>query len=201
MFRASRLRRGVGQRPGHLPWEQVIASSSLASPTDPECANWQATGLWTQGWRFDSFLGSKESLYGALKNPYHLRMADAEWAWAAGLFEGEGCISIVGRRVQLSLNMTDEDVVRRLHCVVGVGAVYGPLQPRMAHYKPQWRWTVSSRADVALVLSMFWPWLGDRRKTKAREIFAMRLPTAPTTLRYPDSAQRLGLVPLRADRG
>ena len=51
-------------------------------------------------------------------------------AWATGLFEGEGCITASGgtaaaRTPELHLDMTDEDVVRRLAIVLG-GNVTGP---------------------------------------------------------------------------
>jgi hypothetical protein len=45
-----------------------------------------------------------------------------EIAWAAGLFEGEGSITRFGRPgkfdLRVSLNMTDEDVVRRFDAIV-----------------------------------------------------------------------------------
>jgi hypothetical protein len=62
-------------------------------------------------------------------------MASAEEiAWAAGLFEGEGCISYIrpwGREpdIQAALAMTDEDVVRRFDEIVDRGRVYGPYHP------------------------------------------------------------------------
>ena len=48
---------------------------------------------------------------------------EAEQAWAAGIFEGEGTIVIFGptkRQRSLSVSMTDEDVIRRFAAVVGV---------------------------------------------------------------------------------
>lgn len=50
-------------------------------------------------------------------------MKDVEAAWLAGLFEGEGCISLAGTRVQLSIAMTDRDVVERFVSMVGYGKV------------------------------------------------------------------------------
>jgi hypothetical protein len=56
-----------------------------------------------------------------------------EIAWAAGLFEGEGCISHMqrgsGLDLQIALAMTDEEVVRRFDAVVDRGRVYGPYLP------------------------------------------------------------------------
>lgn len=64
----------------------------------------------------------------------------------------------------MRLKMTDEDVVRRFHGVVGVGYVSGP---HVTQHKPYWEWSCTKKADVALVISMFWPWLGERRRAQA----------------------------------
>jgi hypothetical protein len=49
-----------------------------------------------------------------------------EIAWAAGLFEGEGCITEVDKRFVAALKNTDEWVVRRFHDIVERGRAYGP---------------------------------------------------------------------------
>ncbi len=51
-----------------------------------------------------------------------------EIAWAAGLFEGEGCITKNGNSPALRLNSTDEETVIRFQRIIGAGAVYGPYQ-------------------------------------------------------------------------
>jgi hypothetical protein len=102
-------------------------------------------------------------------------MNPTDVAWAAGLFEGEGCIRMYradGKTPQLYLSMADEDVVRRFHHVVGCGRVYGPYGP-YAHSggtKPQWAWVVGSCEKVQALIAQWWPWLGRRRRIKAREV-------------------------------
>jgi hypothetical protein len=106
-------------------------------------------------------------------------MADArELAWAAGLFEGEGCIALNkandrrGAYARLSLNMNDEDSVRRFHDAVGVGYVSGPhLRPDPKH-KPYWNWYISAFEPVQHVIASLWYGLGERRKARAREVLA-----------------------------
>ena len=100
---------------------------------------------------------------------------EAEWAWAAGLFEGEGSIIVKrqGRRkvLALSLKMTDEDVVRRLHGIVG-GVVFGPYQYQQddgSERKPWWLWR-NDGVDPSRVIRQMWPWLGARRRAKAEEL-------------------------------
>lgn len=89
-------------------------------------------------------------------------------AWAAGLFEGEGCIS----DDELRLKMTDEDVVRRFAAVVGLGTIYPPYRSRQPNRRPAWVWVSGRRHDVEVILARFLPYLGVRRATRAREALA-----------------------------
>jgi hypothetical protein len=105
----------------------------------------------------------------------HRELISKNWtpqnlAWAAGLFEGEGSISVKAQTAQLQLSMSDEDVVRRLHLIMGVGSFSGPYQDkRKPTYKPMWTWSVGGARKVQAVLAAFWNQLGDRRKAKAKE--------------------------------
>ena len=93
-------------------------------------------------------------------------------AWAAGLFEGEGSISIKPQTAQLQLAMTDEDVVRKFHSIVGMGHVYDPYVDRRVWptpRKPIWRWTVGGSRKCQALLAAFWCFLGNRRRAKAEE--------------------------------
>ena len=98
-------------------------------------------------------------------------------AWAAGLFEGEGCFYLSQRSGRpapdASLGMADEDVVRRFHSVVGVGNVNVRDQARYSgnpKVKPQYQWRTASFEGVQAVVAMFWPFLGARRRAKARDV-------------------------------
>lgn len=98
-----------------------------------------------------------------------------EWAWAAGLFEGEGCVFISGRGQPLiAIKMADEDVLRRFAAIVGVGRVTGPYEGQEPHHKPIWGWTVRSWPGVAHVLIGMAPWLGERRRAKATGVMRQR---------------------------
>lgn len=93
-------------------------------------------------------------------------------AWAAGLFEGEGCFSFSDsrvRQVSAALNMTDEDIVRRFRAIVGFGAIY-EVAPQKSHWKKQWRWRASTFEQVQALMAAFWPWLGVRRRARAIEV-------------------------------
>jgi hypothetical protein len=110
-------------------------------------------------------------------------MGQSTWredlAWAAGLFEGEGCVHVGVRKsgthvLRLVLSMTDRDVVERMGQIMSVGRVYEV--PKHAtwqgHWKTQYRWVVDRADHIQAALAMFWPWLGDRRRAKAREALA-----------------------------
>lgn len=103
-------------------------------------------------------------------------MADQDLiAWAAGLFEGEGSITIYnrlgGKSVMMCLAMSDEDVVRRFFSIVGCGKVYFRA-PREKQNKPQWRWQIAAAREVERVLHSFRPYFGKRRLQKADEALA-----------------------------
>jgi hypothetical protein len=89
--------------------------------------------------------------------------------WATGLFEGEGSITHDNGRPQISLEMTDKDVVEAFAEVVGVGKVNGPYRRsnKPDYYKPTYKWKIKAKADVRKVLSMMLPNLGTRRAHRA----------------------------------
>lgn len=108
---------------------------------------------------------------------------EVEIAWAAGLFEGEGCFTGTTRRhwilnkafeaeyfqVQMSLSMTDEDIVRRFHSIVDCGGVI--VRNFEGNLKRQWMWQGQAVADVERLYLQFKPWLGVRRLDRIEELF------------------------------
>ena len=98
-------------------------------------------------------------------------MSEPDWAWVAGLYEGEGtCYFHSGQRttggwiaqIRIQLAMCDEDVVNRLPEMTGMGKVYHKnlKGPR----KNQWAWVVTNHVDVYMFAKTVWPWLGVRRR-------------------------------------
>lgn len=111
---------------------------------------------------------------------------ESEWAWVAGVFEGEGNFGIVapyvnkttvgrlghsvGRtKVRLRIQMTDEDIVRRVHELTGVGTLTSVVRDDKPHWKEQWCWSCHKEGDVRAMIAILEPWLGERRRAKARE--------------------------------
>lgn len=98
-------------------------------------------------------------------------ITDPAVLWAAGLFEGEGTATINRARTAVAqLAITDEDVVRRFHTVVGVGNLNGPYQ-RSAKHKPVWQWTAYAQS-ARQVFELLLPHLGSRRRARVLEVLA-----------------------------
>lgn len=94
-------------------------------------------------------------------------------SWFSGLFEGEGSISINRDktvRAVLQITMTDEDVIRKAHNIIGVGNVTGPHGPYRPNEKPTWSWRVSRFEESQAVMAAIYQFLGARRKARIKEV-------------------------------
>jgi hypothetical protein len=100
-----------------------------------------------------------------------------EIAWAAGLFEGEGCITLSGKAVAVRLVNTDEEVVQRFAEVIGFGTVYGPYSRQYESdgwkRRPRWVW-VGLNEDAYEALALMGRWLSARRLARAFDLTGLR---------------------------
>ena len=105
----------------------------------------------------------------------------AQWtrenlAWVAGIVEGEGTVRWTnpapkrpdgrhpgGQSLDLSVAMTDEDVLRRIVKIFGVGTIFGPYQPKPVTRKPIFQLKING-ANAYACLMAIWPWLHKRRR-------------------------------------
>lgn len=93
---------------------------------------------------------------------------ELEVAWAAGFFEGEGCVtrySRGGKRAHeyvysVQLNNTDKDVIDKFARIMGCGSMD---RMERANRKVIWLWRVRKRLDMVRVLKMLRPHMGERR--------------------------------------
>jgi len=104
-----------------------------------------------------------------------------EWrAWAAGLFDGEGCSSLLKHRshpgymngelcVTQSSLVGSPDVLRRLLVIVGAGHISGPYRQRGATMDV-YRWKAAAFVDIERVLAVLWPWLGEIKRAQAQRM-------------------------------
>lgn len=94
-------------------------------------------------------------------------------AWLAGLYEGEGSLSRKisgGSPWQLVIQMTDKDVLDRIENIVGFGKVYmRKKQENQPTYRQAYVYNINRREYIQAFIAMIWPYLGERRKAKAKE--------------------------------
>lgn len=96
--------------------------------------------------------------------------SEAETAWLAGIIEGEGSIITEGRRVRISIQMTDEDIIQRVAKMWSrVPTTHVPNAPEGKQWKTTYVTGVGASEDVQKVLEVLLPWLGIRRSEKARQ--------------------------------
>lgn len=123
-------------------------------------------------------------------------MTRTDWAWLAGLFEGEGCISFTGRNsVCLAIVGTDRDIIERCRELTGVGRINEV--PRLPN-KTQWHWKVQVRDDVLFVLDGIQAHLGERRGARAvlaRERLKHCRPTGQCDHGHPMNGENLYVSP------
>jgi hypothetical protein len=101
-----------------------------------------------------------------------------EIAWAAGLFEGEGCVTDVGGRFALLVTNTDEWVIRRFDEIMPMGRVYGPYRNSEAdghRRKPFWAWQAYEENGFD-AMQLLAPLLSPRRRARAYELTGIHFP-------------------------
>lgn len=95
----------------------------------------------------------------------------AALAWVAGIFEGEGCWYPNKNRsnwkLLIEVSMTDEDVIRHLHKVVGFGSV--TTKGRTGSLKTIYKWCCSGDAAEELAMKLI-EFLGTRRRARLNEV-------------------------------
>lgn len=89
-------------------------------------------------------------------------LSEAEIAWMAGLFEGEGCILKHNgeNSIRLQLQMDDQDVIERFYALVGFGKV--GIRPNGR----SWCWASGAVNEVRQLLILMLPWFGERRSVR-----------------------------------
>ena len=97
-----------------------------------------------------------------------------EVIWAAGLFEGEGTITIArlpsGKQYpRIKVKMTDEDVIAKFASIFDM--TYRSVQKDKSwqeHWKDAWYTDCTGKKAYAVLMAIY-PWLGTRRRTRVRE--------------------------------
>lgn len=107
-----------------------------------------------------------------------MTVTEADVAWAAGLFEGEGTIVITTAtrsghpRVGIAVASTDLDVLERFQQVIGFGGIHKKTTKVQAHHKQQYQWGCGTNKETVRILTMLHPWLCTRRAERADQAMA-----------------------------
>lgn len=126
-----------------------------------------------------------------------------ELAWAAGFFDGEGCVTYRAQTGQLCLSIpqVDRRVLDRWIEAVGVGMVRGPY--KMGAGRPGWQdqyvISITNFKGTKLTLERLWPWLGEVKREQGtlvlnawiQETERGRKRKAVTGVRYKDKDKSL----------
>mgnify|MGYP001562412677 CR=1 FL=1 len=111
--------------------------------------------------------------------------------WLAGIVEGEGSFfirkTLRGRYPTIAVSMSDEDVIRKLAAMTGVGTI-SETAPIEKHHKTQWRWQVAKTVDVIDLMKRLQPLMGKRRRKRIDEI--LNEFESPVPLEYSDVGNR-----------
>ncbi len=98
--------------------------------------------------------------------------ADLGIAWAAGIFEGEGCITLHSGHPYILIDMTDKDVLDRFLEIFPIGTIRGPYTHKnKEHHKPRWRFDAFGTKALPIIEKIY-PYLLSRRKQKVDEVLA-----------------------------
>jgi len=108
-----------------------------------------------------------------LQFPIKEKRESNQEAYFAGIVDGEGCIAYEKTKKDystpsISVEMTDKDVIDKIHQFFGKGSVVF-IKPRKKHHKDTWRWRVRGRGAVDIYFKIY-NYLCDRRKNKITEV-------------------------------
>lgn len=98
-----------------------------------------------------------------------------ELAWAAGLYDGEGCTtykSSTNRQPVMSISQNNPFVLKRFKQAVGVGEVYGPyVRKGKPNTRPIWNWQSGGFETTQVTIAMIWQWLSPQKREQAVKVF------------------------------
>jgi hypothetical protein len=101
-------------------------------------------------------------------------MNEAEYAWAAGFFDGEGTTCVhLGRprlsgyrpkKMRLSIGQKDPRVLKKFLTIMHLGRVRGPYTTGNRYTYTLWG------EDCLVVLTQMWPYLSEIKKEQAQRV-------------------------------
>jgi poly(3-hydroxybutyrate) depolymerase len=109
------------------------------------------------------------------------RMSQFEFGWLVGILEGEGCFFVTTRSkggsgpyayAQVTVCMTDRDIIERLRRVTGIGTLEKIRERKNPEHKPISQWIVCRHQEAIELMVAVYPHMGTRRQAKIREVLA-----------------------------
>lgn len=87
-----------------------------------------------------------------------------EHAWAAGFWDGEGCVSVTyvnhnRPRIVVQIAQTHREVLDRFQSALGYGNVLGPYPPRAKNHNEYWVWRVEGVSHLNSIREALGPYL------------------------------------------
>lgn len=100
-------------------------------------------------------------------------------AWAAGLFDGEGCSTLAGRRYKgepspwvqprLSIAQCDPEVLEKFQSIFGVGTISKPYRhPSRPNARRTYNLAIAGHPRFQYVIAAMWKYLGSVKREQAR---------------------------------
>lgn len=108
-----------------------------------------------------------------------------DYAWAAGIIDGEGCIRLArdhapnGRlrhNLRVDVGSTTPEILTRLKEIFGVGSIHPHTKPRSPRHRPAWLWRVHT-AQAEVILRAMLPYLVAKRNQAEAALLARSLVT------------------------
>ena len=99
------------------------------------------------------------------------------FAWALGIFEGEGCLTYTTTedKWEMKVEMTDMDVLWSFYEAIGCVGNLSSLRKspsRKENHKPTATWKTARRKLIYELVIRFYPYMHERRRAKCDEFFA-----------------------------
>lgn len=98
-----------------------------------------------------------------------------ELAWAAGFFDGEGCVSGRGNRkglpqIAITQHESPDCLLRFKKAVLNRGRVYGPRWDKRGR-GPIYVYNASTFENAQFIVALLWKYLSEPKRECAQEIF------------------------------
>lgn len=95
-------------------------------------------------------------------------------AWAAGILEGEGCFTEHSGHPYILVDMTDKDVIEKLHSIFPTATIRGPYtHHKKPQNKPRWRFDAFGTKAVPIMERVL-PYMCSRRTEKIKYLLNLR---------------------------